>query len=67
MILGILLILAGAGAAIYGNSLNNDMAAQLESIFANGASNPGDIWLYAGIGVAVVGLIIAIAGIARKK
>lgn len=66
-IIGIILLLGGIGGAIYGNSLNNDGMAQLESFLSSGKTNPGDIYLYIGIGAAVLGLILLIAGIAKKK
>ena len=50
-----------------GNAQNNDMEAQLESIFSNGTSNPGDTFLYIGIAVAVVGLILLIVGLTKNK
>ena len=57
----------GVALAVMGNAQNNDMEAQLESIFSNGTSNPGDTFLYIGIAVAVVGLILLIVGLTKNK
>lgn len=67
MIIGIILLLGGIASAIYGSHLNNDLESQMESFFTSGAANPGDIWLYAGIGVAVLGVIIVIARLIKKR
>ena len=67
LILGLLMLAGGIAAAIYGNNLNNDVTAQLESMFSDGKANPGDVWLYAGIAVAVVGAILLIARLFKKK
>lgn len=58
MILGIIALIAGIGCAVYGYSLNNSVEAQLESLFSKGSVDPGNVYLYIGIGVAVLGLII---------
>ncbi len=62
---GILLLLAGIGSAIYGNTLNNDMNAQLNSMFGNGVKNPGDIWIYCGAAVALIGVTLIICGVIK--
>ena len=67
LILGIIMTLAGAGAAIYGNHLNNDVEAVLSSFFSGGSGQPGDIWLYGGIAVAVIGIILVIVGAVNKN
>jgi len=66
-ILGILALIAGIACAVYGNSLNNDLGAQLESLLSKGSSNPGDTFLYIGIAVAVVGLILLIVGSKKRN
>ena len=60
-------MIAGIGSAIYGSSLNNDIEAQLESVFSNGSANPGDTWLYVGIAAAVIGLVLVVVSIIKKK
>lgn len=59
-LLGILLLLVGAGLAVYGYSLNNSVEAQLESLFTNGSTNPGTIFIIVGIIVAVLGIVFII-------
>lgn len=66
MILGIIALVAGIGCAIYGNTLNNSAEAQLESLFTKGSVNPGNTYLYIGIGVAVLGLIIILVNSKKK-
>lgn len=63
---GILLLLTGIGSAIYGNTLNNDMNAQLNSMFGNGVKNPGDIWIYCGAAVALIGVTLIICGVIKQ-
>lgn len=66
IILGIILICAGAASYIYGEQLNNNIGMQLESFFNTGSTNPGSIYVTIGIVVAVIGLIIAVIGIIKK-
>jgi len=67
VIFGIILLIADTGLAIYGNSMNGDLEAQLSSLLEKGSANPGDIFLYIGIGAAVLGLILLISGLVKKK
>ena len=60
-------IAAGAGSAIYGNHLNNDLDAQLEAIWNNGTKNPGDLWLILGGIVAVIGLVLLVSKLIQRK
>lgn len=64
-VLGLILMLGGIGAAGYGIYLNNDVEAQLTSLFSSGSMDPGNTWLIAGGVAAVVGLLLLIFG--RKK
>lgn len=64
---GIILLIAGIASAVYGNSLNNDISSQLKSVFSSGQANPGNVWLYLGIAVAVVGLVLLIAGLVKAN
>lgn len=66
-IFGVLMLVVGVVLAVVGVSMNNSVEAQLTSMLNNGSANPGDIWLYIGIAVAVVGLVLLIAGIMKKK
>ena len=65
--IGIFALILGVVLAVMGRAQNNDMEAQLESLFDNGTANPGDTFLYIGIAVAVVGLILLIVGLSKKK
>lgn len=65
LFLGILLLLIGVGGAIYGNYMNNDFEMRLEYFFETGNTNPGDIFLYAGIVIAIIGLILFIIGLIK--
>lgn len=67
IIFGILSLIAGVVCALYGNTLNNDLETQLESILSNGVSNPGNVYLYIGIAVAVLGLVLLVAGVMKKE
>lgn len=66
LILGIILICAGAASYIYGEQINNNIGMQLESFFNTGSTNPGSIYVTIGIVVAVIGLIFTIIGIIKK-
>ena len=66
-IIGVILMLLGAGGAYYGYNQNNNMEAQLESIFSSGSKDPGTIFIIAGAAVAVIGLVLLIAGVAKKR
>lgn len=66
IILGIILICAGAASYIYGEQINNNIGMQLESFFNTGTTNPGSIYVTIGIVVAVIGLILTIIGIIKK-
>ena len=67
IVLGVLALIAGVAMALIGNAQNNSISAQLGSLLNNGTANPGNTLLYIGIAVAVVGVILLIAGIAKKK
>lgn len=61
--IGILLMLVGGGAAIYGLQLNNSVEAQLNSLFGSGSANPGTVWIVVGIIVAAIGLALLFKGL----
>ena len=63
---GIISLILGVISIVYGNSQNNDVEAQLESMFSNGTTNPGDTFLYVGIALAVLGLILLFVGMSKK-
>lgn len=67
-IIGIILTVLGAGSAIYGiTQLTGFSGAMydLANSLGAGATNPGLIWLIAGVVVLIVGVVLMIAG--RKK
>lgn len=65
--LGIISILLGLAGVIYGSYLNNDWEAQLESLFSNGSTNPGTLFIIVGGALIGVGVILIIADIAKKS
>ena len=66
-VFGIIFLLAGIAAAFYGTMLNNDIESQMESIFRDGQTDPGNIFLFVGIAVALIGLLMFIKGLSKKK
>jgi hypothetical protein len=65
--LGIILIIAGAGSAIYGFISNNSWESQLSSLLSSGSVNPGTMWIIIGVVAIIIGIIIAIVGASKKK
>lgn len=65
LIFGMILIFVGAGVALYGNHLNNDLDSQFEAII-DGRVNPGDFMLYFGLFIAVAGMLCVVLLIAGK-
>lgn len=57
-----MLILAGGGSWIYGNHLNNDMNAVLNSFFGSGS-----VFVILGMIGVILGVILLICGIVRKN
>ena len=54
LVIGVVLLFIGAGVAIYGNHLNNDLSSQMEAL-CYGRLNPGDFavslgWVILGAG-----------------
>ena len=66
LLLGAIFLILGAICAEYGYMLNNDLEAQFTSLMQHGTTNPGTIFIFIGIGVAVVGLLICVYAITRK-
>lgn len=63
LVVGVMLLFIGAGVAMYGNQLNNDLSSQFEAVL-DGRVNPGDFMLYLGLiiacaGALCIGLLIA--------
>jgi len=67
IILGIILVFAGVGSTIFGVTQNNSLEAQLTSFFSSGTTNPGTIWIIIGVVAIVLGIVLIIASLLRKK
>lgn len=67
LILGIILIILGGVSYVHGDNLNNSFTAQFNSIFYNATANPGSTWITLGIIAAVVGLILVVYAIVKKR
>ncbi len=60
-------MVAGVVSLIVGASMNNSLEAQLSSLFGGGGVNPGTPWIIIGIIAAIVGLVLLVIGIMKKK
>ena len=58
IICGASLALVGLGLMIYGNSQNNNIGAQLTSLFGSGRTNPGTPWMIFGGVLIGIGAIL---------
>lgn len=67
VIIGIILIVLGAGGSIYGIIQNNSIEAQMKSLFENGSIDPGTVFIVGGAVIAVIGIVVLIKGLSRKK
>lgn len=63
IIIGIIFIFSGFVTFVMGDTMNNDMDMQMESLFNNGTTNPGDEIVYAGVACLVIGLVMLVIGI----
>lgn len=66
IIVGILLLIGGAGLAIYGNNLNNSFEAQWDALWNNGTTDPGSSYIIIGIIIAVIGLILLLYALLKS-
>lgn len=64
---GVIFLLIGFGGCAYGIYMNNDIGRQMESLFGNGTTNPGSIFIVMGIGIAILGLIFLITGCIKNS
>lgn len=62
IVLGIIAIVIGGVLYFNGNTINNDLDAQMESVFNDGISNPGSNYETIGIFLLVVGIALLIIG-----
>ena len=67
VVIGIILIVLGAGGSIYGIIQNNSIDAQMKSLFENGSIDPGTVFIVGGAVIAVIGIVVLIKGLSRKK
>ena len=65
--LGIIALIAGIASTLYGNAQNNSIEAQFESFLSSGTTNPGNTFVYVGIVLAIVGIVLIIASFMKKK
>lgn len=61
--IGICFMIIGACIIFYGVTINNDMDAQMESLFNNGTTNPGSNCIMIGAFLVFIGLVFFIIGI----
>ena len=67
IIIGVVIAIIGIGLLLYGHSQNNNIGAQLTSLFGSGRSNPGTPWMIFG-GVSIgIGFVMVIAKLLNKK
>lgn len=66
IILGIIMLVAGVASYVYGYQMNNSIEMQFKSLFNNGTTNPGAIFVTVGIVVAVIGVILIVVGCIKK-
>lgn len=67
IIAGIFLIGGGLTSTIVGIMQNNNLRAQINSLIFNGAANPGTVWLVLGIAALVVGMVLVVVGLMRRR
>lgn len=67
VIIGVILMVLGIGSAVFGYMQNNSLEAQFSSFLKNGSVNPGTTWIVIGAAALVVGIILLIIGLRKKK
>lgn len=67
LISGIVMIIGGFVSIILGNNTNNDFESQFNSFWEYGQTNPGDTWIYVGICLIVIGVILVIYGFISNR
>lgn len=66
-IAGVILAILGAAGCVYGITQNNSFESQLGSFLSSGRTNPGTAFIVVGAIVAVVGIVLLIMGLSKKK
>ena len=66
LLMGIVTTIVGIGLAVYGNNINNDLENQIVSAFGGDAAS-GDLYLYLGIALAVLGVAMCILDIVKRQ
>lgn len=66
-IAGIILALLGAVSCVYGITQNNSFESQLGSLLSSGSTNPGTTFIVIGAVAAVIGIVLLIIGLSKKK
>jgi drug/metabolite transporter (DMT)-like permease len=59
-IIGVIISTVGLILIVYGNSQNNNIGAQLSSLFGSGKTNPGTPWMIFGGAALGLGIILVI-------
>lgn len=67
IICGVIALIAGVVLAILGNNKNGDEIAKLEWALKGKSGGPGDLMLYIGIALAVIGVIVVVCAFLKKK
>ena len=60
IIVGAVLAVTGIGLMLYGNSQNNNIGTQLNSLFGSGRTNPGTPWMIFGGVIIGIGVILVV-------
>ncbi len=66
-IIGFIMLLLGISMIFIGNDQNNDMERKISSLFESGKTNPGDLVLYSGMILVVIGVVLFIVGFVLKS
>ena len=66
LIMEIVTTIVGIGLVVYGNNINNDLENQIVSAFGGDAAS-GDLYLYLGIALAVLGVAMFILDIVKRQ
>lgn len=65
-VLGIVFVVFGIISVVAGKNINNDMDRQLRDLFESGEINQGDVFVYLGYGLIILGVLFIIIGIVKN-